>query len=360
MVSIEDVAKHAGVSVATVSRALRGLPNVATDTRLRVEAAARDLDYVSDPSAARLAAGRTRTLGIVTPNLGSWYSARMMAAVHDVWSDAGHDLLAIVIEDKSARDRFLRDLPFRKRVDGLLLVDVPFSEEEYGRLVATGVAVVTAGARSVRVSSVGIDDRGAARTVVEHLVQLGHRDLALLGGSLDEPFHWAGASDRMAGVLDALRSAGLDLPDHRSVTTDWTAADGAAGTSAILETPGAPPTAIVCFSDELAIAAMGVLRQHGLSVPRDVSVVGFDDHDLAGHVGLTTVHQPVETLGRRAAGLLLRRLADAEDRTRHEVLPTRLVVRESTAAARDDRLGPSHHDGANDRSGRDHHPAPSA
>lgn len=357
VVSIEDVAQRAGVSVATVSRALRGLPNVATETRLRVEAAARALDYVSHPSAARLAAGRTHTLGMVVPSLGSWFGARMMAAVHHVWSAAGYDLLATVISDHSDRDRFLRDLPFRKRVDGLLLMDVPFSEDEYGRLLETDVAVVTTGARSVRVPSVGIDDRGAARTVVEHLVQLGHRDLALLTGSVNDPFHWTGPTDRMAGVTDALDAERVDVPDHRQVTTDWTGRDGAAAMQRVLDATDAPPTGVVCFSDEIAIAAMGVLERAGLVVPRDVSVVGFDDHDLAEHVGLTTIHQPVDTLGRRTAALLLRRLADANDKTRHEILPTRLVVRDSTAAPRTATARTRGHDRSTNRPG---HPAPSA
>lgn len=334
MVSIEDVAQRAGVSVATVSRALRGLPNVAPQTRLRVEEAARDLDYVSDPSAARLAAGRTHTLGIVVPGLGSWFVSRLMAAVHDVWSDAGYDLLAIVIDDRASRDRFLRDLPFRKRVDGLLLVDVPFAEDEYARFLGTGVAVVTAGNRAVRVPSVGIDDRGAARALVEHVLQLGHRDLALLEGTVNEPFQWAGPTERMAGVIDALRAADLELPDERAVITDWTPSDAASAMTQMVEGPLGPPTAVICFSDEIAIGALGALRRAGLQVPRDVSVVGFDDHDLAEHVGLTTIHQPIDTLGRRAAQLLLRRLADVDDRARHEILPTRMVVRDSTAAPR--------------------------
>lgn len=359
VVSIEDVAQRAGVSVATVSRALRGLPNVAPETRLRVEAAARDLDYVQDPSAARLAAGRTRTLGIVMPGLGRWYGSRIMAAVHDVWSHAGYELLAIVIADQDERERFLRDLPFRKRVDGLLVLDVPLSEDEYGRLLDTDVAVVTAGARSVRVPSVGIDDRRAARVLVEHLVQLGHRDLALLRGTVTEPFRYAGPTDRMLGVTDALRAAGIELPEHRVAVIDWSPRDAAAAMQHLLDADDTPPTAVVCFSDEIAIAAMGVLRRADLAVPRDVSVVGFDDHDLAAHVGLTTIHQPIDTLGRRAAGLLLRRLADPEDRTRHEVLPTRLVVRESTAPPRD--TGTPHPDDqhATDRRS-DHHPAASA
>lgn len=335
MVSIEDVAHRAGVSVATVSRALRGLPNVATDTRLRVEAAARDLDYVSSPSAARLAAGRTGTLGLVLPGLGTWFGGRFMAYVHEVWSDAGFDPLLIVVDDHSDRDRFLRDLPFRKRVDGLLLLDIPFGDDEYERLAGTGVGVVTAGPRSAVVPSVGIDDRSAARSIVEHLVELGHRDIALLDGSINQPFDYTGPNERKIGVLEALDAAGLDLPDERRAETDWTPGDATVAMERILDRCDEPPTAVVCFSDEIAVGAISILRQRGYSVPRDVSVTGFDDHDLARHLGLTTVHQPVATVAARAADRLVQLVATGESEVRHEVLPTRLVVRESTAPPRD-------------------------
>lgn len=334
VVSIEDVARRAGVSVATVSRALRGLPNVADETRRRVEVAARDLDYVSDPSAARLAAGRTRTLGIVVPRLDSWYSSRMMAAMHAVWSEAGYDLLAIVLADHTERDRFLRDLSFRKRVDGLVLVDVPFDEQELQRLVGTEVAVVVAGGHSGLVPTVGIDDRVAARMLVEHLVALGHHEIALISGSLHEPFRFAGPTARMAGVDDGLAAASVEVPDTWSYVTDWSLDAAATAMERILDARPEPPTGVVCFSDEIAIAAMGVLRRRGLRVPDDVSVVGFDDHDLAGSVGVTTVHQPVQDLGHRAAELLLQQLDHPPGEVASEVLPTRIVVRDSSAAPR--------------------------
>ena len=332
MARIDDVAQRAGVSVATVSRALRGLPNVAASTRHRVEEAARELDYVSSPSASRLAAGRTHTLGMVLPHLDTWYASRVMAAVHRVWSEAGYDLLAIVLRDHEGRQRFLRDLPFRKRVDGLVLLDLPFSDEEYDRLLDTGVALVTAGPPTTRTPSVGIDDREAAHVLVQHLIDLGHRDVAILRGDVEEPFTWAGPTDRLAGFEEALAAAGVDVPEHRRATTDWSPAAGAAGTEQLLADE--PPTAILCLSDELAIAALGVLRRRGLVVPDDVSVAGFDDHDLAEHVGLTTIHQPVATLGQQAAALLVRQLADADVPARRRVLPTRLVVRESTGTPR--------------------------
>lgn len=334
MVSIEDVAQRAGVSVATVSRALRGLPNVATATRLRVEAAARDLDYVSDPSAARLAAGRTKTLGLVLPNLGTWYGGRFAAAVHQVWNDAGFDLLVLVVDTHSERTRFLRDLPFRKRVDGLLLLDVPFEQEEYERLLETEVGVVAAGPRTENVPSIGIDDRSAARSVVEHLLDLGHEDIALLEGGIDQPFQWAGAAERKGGFVDALAAADIRLPAARCMSTDWSPASGARAMERLLDSGGPIPTAVACFSDELAIGAMSVLAHRGIRVPHDMAVAGFDDHDLAVHLDLTTVHQPVSTIGARAAARLVDRVTTGEEELRHEVLPTRLVARATTAGHR--------------------------
>lgn len=341
VVSIEDVARRAGVSVATVSRALRGLPNVADATRLRVEAAARDLDYVSSPSAARLAAGRTGVLGLVLPGLGNWYQARVMAKVHEVWNAASHDLLAIVVDDHSERDRFVRDLPFRKRVDGLLIVDVPFAEDEFARLAGACPALVTTGARSAGLASVAVDDRGGAHALVQHLVALGHRDIALLTGSINEPFRFSGPTERAAGVTEALDAAGIHVPSAWNRTVDWTSSDAVVQMQRVLAASGTPPTAVLCFSDDIAVGAISALRAGGLRVPEDVSVTGFDDQELAGHLGLTTVHQPVDSLARHAAELVVARVTDPDAEPSHEVLPTRLVVRGSTAAPRAQQTSPS-------------------
>lgn len=320
------------MSVATVSRALRGLTNVAPATRRRVEAAARELDYVPSPSASRLAAGRTTVVGVVLPSLGTWYHGQVLAAVHDTASRHAHDVLAIVIADPNDRDRFLRDLPFRKRVDSLLIVDVPFGGDELDRLRATGVAVVVTGAASEAAASVGIDDRAAGHEAIEHLLSLGHRDIACIEGSISEPFRFSGPNGRSRGVADALALAGIEAPPERRVVADWTADGGARAMGELLEAATTPPTAVFAFSDDMAFGALGELRRRDLAVPRDVSVMGFDDHSLGTHLGLTTVQQPVRSIGVRATERLLDEVRNGRRTTSHEVLPTRLVVRSTTAA----------------------------
>lgn len=336
MVSIEDVATRAGVSVATVSRALRGLSNVAPATRRRVEAAARELDYVPSPSASRLAAGRTTTVGVVLPSLGTWYHGQVLAAVHATASQQAHDVLALVVDDVNARERFLRDLPFRKRVDSLLIVDVPFSDDELDGLRATGVAVVVTGTATDAAASVGIDDRAAGHEVIEHLLSLGHRDVACIEGSISEPFRFSGPNGRRRGVADALALAGIEPRPERRVVADWTAEGGATAMGELLDAAATPPTAVFAFSDDMAIGAIGELRRHDLAVPGDVSVMGFDDHELGVHLGLTTVHQPVRSIGVRATERLLDEVRNGRRTTSHEVLPTRLVVRSTTSSPRAD------------------------
>ena len=148
--SIAEVALRARVSVATVSRALRGLPNVSPGTRERVMTAARELDYVVNPSASRLAAGFTRTIGVVVPTLSSWFSQQLAAGVEGVFTEAGYDLLLYTVAGEDARARFLDTLPFRKRVDGLVLLDVPLDREEQRMLGALDTAVVAVGLCSDR------------------------------------------------------------------------------------------------------------------------------------------------------------------------------------------------------------------
>lgn len=274
------------------------------------------------------------TVGVVLPSLGSWYHGQILAAVHRTASLADHDVLALVVEDVNERDRFLRNLPFRKRVDSLLVVDVPFTDDELDRLRSADVAVVLTGTPSDHAASIGIDDRAAAHEAIEHLLDLGHREIACIEGSVNEPFRFAGPNGRRRGVRDALAAAGIELPEHRRVVSDWTAGGGAAAMARLLEADAPAPTAVFAFSDDMAIGAIGELRRRGVAVPDEVSVIGFDDHAMSRHIGLTTIHQPVDAVGERATERLLDEVRNGRGTTSHEVLPTRLVERRSTAAPR--------------------------
>lgn len=330
--TIADVATEARVSVATVSRALRGLPNVAPETRARVLAAADALHYVVDPQASRLAEGRTRTVGVVVPRLGQWYYATVTDAVHAIVGAAGYDLLPFPLDSPDTRERFLDRLPYRKRVDGLVIVDVPMSDDHLQRMAEAHVPIVTVGMRTTAFSSLTVDNLRGARLATEHLVGLGHERIGLVGGHQPEPFDFVVPHERRAGFDQAMQERGLAINPAWVADAELTAAGGAAAMTAILHADERP-TGVVAMSDEMAVGAIQVAADVGLRVPEDLSVVGFDDHELAEHLGLTTIRQDVAGQGRAAAGWILEAMVGRTD-PHHEVIPTRLVVRRTTAPRR--------------------------
>jgi LacI family repressor for deo operon, udp, cdd, tsx, nupC, and nupG len=329
--TIEDVARLAGVSVATVSRALRGLPNVAPSTRQKVQLAARELQYVADPHASRLAARRSATIGVVVPMLGQWYYAQLFSGAEGALVAAGYDILPLVVGGEQIRQRFLASQPFRKRVDGLVVADVSFTEEEFEQLSRAGMPVITLGLVSPGLSSICIDNRRAARAATEHLLALGHRRIGVLSALPDDPFRFVTPAQREEGIREALADAGLSLADDLVVAGNFSFQGGAEGMRQLLDRPD-PPTAVFALSDEMAVGGMGVARDRGFDVPRDLSVVGFDDHDVSAYLGLTTVRQDVVAQGELAVQRLLAVIADPDRPARHETFPTQLVVRDSTAA----------------------------
>jgi len=329
--TIEDVARAAQVSVATVSRALRGLPNVAPSTRARVVAVAAELEYVADPTASRLAGGRRMALGLVVPMLGQWYYAKLFSGVEAVATIAGYDVLPFTTSGPGGIERFVQQLPFRKRVDGLILADVPFAEGQFAAVARTGVPMVSLGAFAPGVSGIAVDNIAAARLAVAHLTSLGHVRIALIGGSPDDPFHFSVPVDRFNGYREALSAAGLSFDPALVVPGNFSAAGGAEAMQQLLSSPS-PPTAVFACSDEMAIGAMQVARDGGLRVPEDLSVIGIDDHDISAYVGLTTIRQDVIGQGERVAQLLLERLQPGGGHeVTHELHPARLVVRRTTA-----------------------------
>ena len=331
--TIDDVAARANVSVATVSRALRGLPNVAPSTRARVLAAATALHYVADPSASRLASGRSLTIGLVVPMLSQWYYAAAYSGVESVLVAAGYDLLPFTTSGPGGPQRFVETLPFRKRVDGLIVIDAPLQAAGLARVLHEAPHVVTIGVTDDRASSIHIENVAAARLAVNHLTALGHRRIAVIGGVDDDPFAFRVPVDRSRGYREALAAADLPHDAALEVPGHFSLAGGAEAMQVLLHLDAAP-TAVFALSDEMAIGAIQVARDAGLSVPGDLSVIGFDDHDVSAYVGLTTVRQDVQGLGERAAELLLERLRGDRTEIVHEVAPTHLVVRRTTGPPR--------------------------
>lgn len=327
-INMADVARRAGVSVATVSRAMRGLPGVGEATRARILEIADELAYVISPEASRLSGGQTRRVGVVVPATEKWFYGEMLAAIERRLREADLDVLLYQVSDPAVRARFFQDLPTRRKVDGVILIALPLPQEEVDRLDLLGVEVVVAGGRIRDFPHVEVDDRAIARDAVRHLTDLGHERIGMLRSTIYGDEHWAPDVLRLEGYLLGLADAGLtDRPEY-IVSVPFTPADGVVGTQQLLALPE-PPTAIICFSDEIAFGALEGARRAGLRVPEDVSIIGIDDHPLAEALGLTTVRQDVAAQGTRAAEMILRRLEHAQ--VTDVVEPHELVVRTSTA-----------------------------
>jgi len=337
--TIEHVANAAGVSVATVSRALRGLPNVATSTRTRVEEAARVLNYRADPAASRLAAGRSRTIAVVVPIVNSWYFSNVVAGAEAVCTEDGYDLLVLTAPSSTVRRKVVTTAAaLDRRVDGLIFVDVALPDDELTELERRRLGVVTVGQRTGRVPSVRVDNVDVGRTAVEHLVELGHERIGVLGAQAEQPAHFDVPGQRIRGAEHALAEVGLRLDPSLIVSGEFTVEGGHDAARRVLQADRCP-TALFAMSDEMAFGAVIAARQLGLDIPRDLSLVGVDDHDVAAALGLTTVRQRVVEHGAMAARALLRKLDGVNDRALDLVAATELVVRSTTAAPGDGRPG---------------------
>ncbi len=332
--SIVDVAARAGVSVATVSRALRDLPNVSPATRDRVLRAAAELDYTVSPLASGLVTGRVRSVGVVAPYAGRWFFAEALRGIESVLRHDGYDLSLHVLADERRRQEFFEALPLRRRVDAVLVVALPLASGEIAALRTLGVPVAWVAEPLVGVHGERIDNVAAARMAVQHLINLGHRRIGCIGGDLEGPERFSVPGWRSQGYREALTAAGLEPRPGWELDGSFTAAGGELAMTALLSQPGGAPTAVFCQSDEMAFGAMRALRQSGMRYPDDISLVGLDNHELAHTFDLTTVAQPVAEQAAAAARWLLRSLADGSAVHRDEpdgLHPVRLVLRGSTS-----------------------------
>ncbi len=327
-----DIARIAGVSMATASRALNHAPGVATATRERVLALAAQLSYVVSPEASRLSGGSTRRVALVVPHISRWFFATLLEGLEAVLREADLDVLLYHVGGAEDRRDFFDRLPARRKVDAVVVLAFPVAELERQRLELMGVSIVAAGGQITTYPYVCIDDEAAGRQAVDHLIFLGHRRIAMIAAVDPAQPGWPAISGRSNAYTSALRDAGIAVNDDLIVTVDWGGSEGADAMAQLLGLRE-PPTAVFAHSDEVALGAIRTIRRAGLRIPEDISVIGIDGHPLAELTDLSTVCQPVYEQGVLAAQMVLG-LLRGEDVEQAITLPTQLVIRRSTAPPR--------------------------
>jgi LacI family transcriptional regulator len=327
--TISDVAKRAGVSPATVSRVIQGAPNVRPSTRAAVERAIEELGYVPSAVAQSLRSKRTRSLALVVPDITNTFWTTVARGVEDVAQEHDYSVfLGNTDEDPAKQLRYL-DFLVSQQVDGVLIAPYASDAAHLDKLRRRNIPTVILDRRveGWEVDSVYADSLSGAKALVQHLIGLGHRQIAMISG----PINTSTAEDRVAGYCMALTAAGIAIDPRLIQRGEYRVISGEDLTYRLLDT-GLNPTAIFAANNALAMGVVDALGKRGLRIPQDIALVCFDDLPNASHLFpfLTVVAQPVYEMGVHAAQLLLSRLeSKANLQPRHVVLPTRLIVRHS-------------------------------
>lgn len=336
--TIADVAEAAGVSVSTVSRALRGLDRVNPRTRERVEQEAQRLHFSFSKSASSLASGKTMRVAVLLPNeISSWFNSHAFEGVYEVLSTEGYDVIPYILWSQKELDRFFHNLPGNRNVDAIIVASFDFDEAKKQVLGELTIPVIGMNTPSTRGLDAGatIDDITAMSTIVRFLKSLGHTTLAYVGQPVNSsPFICSDAA-RENGFLQAAKDCGYDnddvivIPSLRSIDAR-NEQDIYSGIVAQLLSAPKQPTGICTSVDTAAVPLIKELRRMGWRIPQDISVVGFDDDPSASIMDLTTMHQDPTEIGRVAARKALALLAGETLEEPFSTMPTSLVLRGTT------------------------------
>ena len=327
--TIRDVAREAGVSIATVSRVMRDSGAVRPATRERVRAVADELEFVPSHLGRQLAERRHAANGIVFPDLSGPYYAEVVLGYEAVAAELRRSVLILSTRGRDDAEAAVRAMA--DRCDGLVILGRTVTDEVIERLAARGANIVLLARPPIGgVDAVSAENRTSAHALTQHLLDLGARRLVFVGDPSTAP----DVAERYLGVQEALVGAGRSGDDVEMRHVD--VLDEEAGAHLVGDyLIRSLPDAFVCANDELALGMLGRLRAAGVDIPGRVKVTGWDDVMAARYAGLTTVRQPMRELGGTAARLLDELIAGERTEPRHEVLPTQLVIRSSTTLGKE-------------------------
>lgn len=327
--TIADVAERAGVGVGTVSRVLNESPLVSDRTRARVLAVIDEMDYRPSFLARGLSIGTAGVLAAVVQRMTTPSALQRLRGILDVASADGFDVILHNVNDVDDYRDQVRALLRPDRCAGGLLVSLKPDDEEIEMLASNPVPVVTVDGKVPGVSGLYIDDELGGQMAAEHLIEMGHERIAFVG-DWEDRIGFRPSTKRLAGYRKAMANAGFDVPDEYVKKGAHERAIALQHISELADLDH-PPTAVVASADSHAMVVAEGARARGLRVPEDLSVIGFDDLDIAEHLGLSTVRQPLYESGAKGARMLLDIMAAETWSPRHEEMSLELVARGSTA-----------------------------
>ena len=334
-VTIKDIAKVAEVSHSTVSRALRDQPSIALETITRIKKIAAEMGYVPSAMARGLKTKRSQALGVIVNRIDDPFFSEILQGIEDVLQEAGYSLFVAASNRDPSREKTIVKAMRERQVDGVIVCTTQFGDEYRSQLEHFGFPIVAIGNLEGTNYKWLIchDDFDGSVQITKHLIELGHRKIACLGNSRAERT----TRGRLESFIQEMNAANLPIPDEYIYhCPNGRPEGGEIGAKHCLDLDD-PPTAIICFNDMMAIGVVKALREAGLQVPRDCSVVGFDDISIAAYTypSLTTLKQPKYQLGYQAAQMMYKILQSQAEissaRGQTLMLRGELVVRETTA-----------------------------
>ena len=328
-VGIKDIAAETGVSIATVSHELRNPDRVSDETRRKVLAAAEKSGYTPNRLAASLRTARSGNIVVIIPDVADSLNGKIISGIEGVARARGYSVLLGNTKGSEEREREFASMTLSRQADGIILMShrMPFADA-----MADDLPPMVNGCEDIGVDGVprvGVDDRRAAIDAIRHLLSLGHRDIAVITGDMDS----ASSRKRLEGFRWAMADAGLAVNENWVVFGQYRPEDGESAARQLMMLKDRP-SAVFCFSDEMAIGCMHALKEQGFNVPSDMSVMGFDGIPFARYAAppLTTIAQPTERIGAECARILLDLIEGKPPEADRQYLPHELVVRDSTAA----------------------------
>lgn len=334
MSSIKRVCQLAGVSTATVSRALKNPEMVSEKTREKIFKAIAESGYRPNVLASSIKTGKTNTIVVLVPNLSNPFFLKIIQGIEQAAQEKGYSVLLGDTQGDPAREHEYAGMVLSNRVDGIIHLDHSFPFSDRDAILAKNVPMVSVCERivsEIRYPVIELDNYSACRALAKHLTSYGHKKFAVIAGQIESQIH----RDRLGGIKSVLAEENIEFHDEMVVGGEYSIEAGVIGAREFLARAD-KPTAILCFNDDIAIGAIHEIKRHGLRVPEDISVVGFDDIKVSGYIDppLTTIHQPAGEMGRKAVEVVLKQIQKEKLQKDREIIQFQLVERKSTGLAK--------------------------